>query len=189
MRLTTKGRFAVTAMLDLALNELDKPVTLAGISERQAISLSYLLASKDISFDPRGKLFLGELSLDGRARGVRGVLLAVREAKRAGFSEVFVPKENAREAALVRGIAVFSFHTLRELLEHVGGVALIPREKETSPESMRSSVTGKLDFSDVRGQESAKRALEIAAAGGHNIAMWGPPGTAHGPPSSCRQLR
>ncbi len=142
-----------------------------------AIALSYLLASKDISFDPRGKLFLGELSLDGKARGVRGVLLAVREAKRAGFSEVFVPKENAREAALVRGIAVFSFNTLRELLEHVGGVALIPREKETDPKTRTLNSKATIDFSDVRGQESAKRALEIAAAGGHNIAMWGPPGT------------
>lgn len=142
-----------------------------------AVSLSYLLASKDVSFDPRGKIFLGELSLDGKIRPVRGVLLAAREAKRTGFSEIFVPKENAREAALIRGIAVFSVHTLHELLEHVSGVCQIAREKETNPGMPSAISTTAIDFSDVRGQESAKRALEIAAAGGHNIAMWGPPGT------------
>ena len=158
------------------------------------MSLSYLLASKDVSFDPRGKIFLGELSLDGKIRPVRGVLLAAREAKRTGFSEIFVPKENAREAALIRGIAVFSVHTLHELLEHVSGVRQIAREKETNPGMPSAISTTAIDFSDVRGQESAKRALEIAAAGGHNIAMWGLPARgkqclrAHVPASSRRLI-
>jgi len=142
-----------------------------------AVALSYLLANKDVSFDPQGKLFLGELSLDGKVRAVRGVLLAVREARRIGLSEVFVPKENAREAALVRGIAIFPFETLRELLEHLADVKQIPREKEVSHADLKAVTRALIDFSDVRGQESAKRGLEIAAAGGHNIAMWGPPGT------------
>jgi len=143
-----------------------------------AIALSYLLASKDISFDPRGKLFLGELSLDGGVRGTRGVLLAAREAKRAGFTELFVPKENAEEAALIRGISVFGVSTLRELILHLTGATSIQRQKETDPHSFSEDTSEtRINFSDVRGQESAKRALEIAAAGGHNIAMWGPPGT------------
>lgn len=142
-----------------------------------AVSLSYLLASGEVSFDPREKIFLGELSLDGRVRPIKGVLLAAREARRSGFSEIFVPKENAHEAALIRGIAIFPIATLSELVEHFSGKKVILREKETDALALPSLQSSSIDFSDVRGQESAKRGLEIAAAGGHNIAMWGPPGT------------
>jgi magnesium chelatase family protein len=150
------------------------------------IALSYMLAADDVKFDPAGKIFLGELGLDGTLRRIRGTLPLVQEAKRQGFSEVYLPKENAIEAALVEGIAIFGARNLNEVIDHL-------REPEKSPEGeefvlrkislqpkteIRREVERKgADFAEVRGQEGAKRGLEIAAAGGHNIAMYGPPGT------------
>lgn len=148
-----------------------------------AIALSYLAANKDISFDHEGKLFLGELSLDGKVRPVRGILPIARFAKSHGFKELFVPKENVREAALIDGISVFGISTLSSLLEHLSSrqgsgqadTAKIPKAKLTVIDKVKT--TASTDFSDVRGQERAKRGLLIAAAGGHNCAMYGPPGT------------
>ncbi|GMU74058.1 MAG: magnesium chelatase [Candidatus Campbellbacteria bacterium] len=144
-----------------------------------AIALSYLLSQDDIRFTPDKKLFLGELSLDGAVRRVSGVLPCVLHAKRSGFTEVFVPKENVREAALVHGIAVYGVATLKELIQHLDEKqkerVLITPSEETRVESTPPAYA--VDFQDIRGQETGKRALEIAAAGGHNVALWGPPGT------------
>lgn len=143
-----------------------------------AIAMSYLLAVGDIAFDSKGKLFLGELSLDGRVRPIKGTLLLARAARDAGMTEVYVPIENAREAALIPDIFVFGVSTLAELVAHFS--------KNTNAKKLVSipqtileekTVVGSVDWSDIRGQESAKRGLLIAAAGGHNIAMYGPPGT------------
>lgn len=146
------------------------------------ISLAYLLASKNISFNADKRLFLGELSLDGKLRPIKGALLIVKEAKKRGFEEVFLPKDNATEAALVEGIKVFGADTLKEVIEHLDETE---KEHATKPkiavqektEVSQAQNTYMVDFSDIKGQESAKRGLEIAAAGGHNIAMFGPPGT------------
>lgn len=151
------------------------------------IALSYMLAAEDIKFNPEKKIFLGELGLDGTLRRIRGTLPLVQEAKRQGFEEVYLPLENAVEAALVSGISIFGARNLNEVVEHL-------REPEKNIEDGEVYMTKKIplqpmteitfslerkatDFGDVRGQEGAKRGLEIAAAGGHNIAMYGPPGT------------
>lgn len=157
-------------------------ISLAPASEKKegpsfdlAIALSYLLASEEVAFDPEKKLFLGELSLDGTLRPVRGVLPITRFAKDAGFTELYVPRENAEEAALIDGIKIFGAENLKEVIEHLEGrkhISASPVTRFTS----RADVT-RTDFSDVRGQERAKRGLLIAAAGGHNVAMYGPPGT------------
>lgn len=148
-----------------------------------AMALAYLLGTNEIAFDTKNKLFLGELSLDGSVRKISGVLPLTREAKRQGFTEIFVPKENAVESAIIDGVSVFGISSLKELVEHLdtknskkesGGKKKLSPQIKTIPKQNRS-VT--LDFADIQGQESAKRGLEIAAAGGHNIAMWGPPGT------------
>lgn len=150
-----------------------------------AIALSYLAAAGDIAFDPEGKIFLGELSLDGRFRPATGVLPIVREAKARGFREIYLPEENVREGALIGGIAVFPVRNLKELIAHLaagkgrgapgGGGGVIRAAPQTGiPEAEPAP---EIDFSDVRGQRDAKRGLEIAAAGGHNIALVGPPGT------------
>ncbi|MEK7104624.1 MAG: YifB family Mg chelatase-like AAA ATPase, partial [Patescibacteria group bacterium] len=148
-----------------------------------AIALSYMLASNYLKFDPEKKIFLGELGLDGTLRRIRGALPLVQEAKRAGYEEIYLPKENATEAALVDGIKIFGASSLKEVVEHINILAkiggkfgekiLVQPQTEVNYKKERKGS----DFSDVRGQEGAKRGLEIAAAGGHNIAMHGPPGT------------
>ncbi len=144
-----------------------------------AIALAYLMAGREARFNPEGKIFLGELSLDGVLRPIRGVLLYTQEAKRKGFSEIFVPRENAREAALVSGVTVYGVHTLAEINDH-----LDKKTPTTLPPCVREDVSisrvttvPEFDISHIKGQEFAKRALEISAAGKHNLAMWGPPGT------------
>lgn len=146
------------------------------------MAIAYLLAVNDISFDPAGKLFLGELSLDGTVRPIKGVLVLTQEAKKRGFKEIYLPKENAAEGALIEGISVFGIETLKEVVEHLHKKGESKKSRELKPEqrtiiSSRVTPTSSVDFSDVRGQESAKRGLLLAAGGGHNVAMYGPPGT------------
>ena len=142
------------------------------------------------SFNPEGKLFLGELSLDAKIRPVPGILPLVREAKNKNFDEVFMPRENVREAALVRGIKVYGVETLSEILNHLD--QKLPRDNGLAQENgqksgrlipypettiVYQSKNYEVDMADIRGQQGAKRVLEIAAAGGHNVALYGPPGT------------
>ncbi len=147
------------------------------------IALAYLAASENITFNPERRAFLGELSLEGEIRPVRGTLSAARSLKIAGFRELYVPKANAAEAALVDGIEIYGVQTLRELVEHLhtkkgGGVRSV-RISPTAHTSFSPTLQNEtlLDFGDIRGQETAKRGLEIAAAGRHNIVLYGPPGT------------
>ena len=143
-----------------------------------AIALSYMLACEDLKFNPEKKIFLGELGLDGTLRRIRGTLPLIQEAKKMGYEEVYLPKENAEEAALVEGIKIYGANNLGEVVEHLGSTetrVLIPLQPKT--EIKYEKTKSGSDFADVRGQEGAKRGLEIAAAGGHNIAMYGPPGT------------
>jgi magnesium chelatase family protein len=148
-----------------------------------AIALSYLLATGDIKFNPEKKIFFGELGLDGSLRRIRGALPLVQEAKKQGYEEVYLPKENAIEGALVEGIKIFGADTFVEVVEHLNErkeadgkikkkISIQPKTEINFQKEMKSS-----DFKDIRGQEGAKRGLEIAAAGGHNILMSGPPGT------------
>ena len=141
------------------------------------IALAYLLANEEIQFDTSNKIFLGELALDGTVRKTKGVLPLVRKSKEKGFKEVYLPKENVLEGALIDGIKIYGVENLKQLLNHLN---------ERHEENLTPQPTTKIklaqseysvDFADIKGQENAKRGLEIAAAGGHNIAMYGPPGT------------
>lgn len=141
------------------------------------LALSFLLASQQIAFNVSDKLFAGELALDGSIRSIRGSLSIALLAREEGFKELFVPEENADEASLVSGISIFPVRTLSDVLSHLDEhdpFSIQPysaKPREIKPEETDFSL------SDIRGQESAKRGLEIAAAGRHNIALFGPPGT------------
>ena len=124
-----------------------------------------------------GLSFIGELSLSGEVRPVNGVLCRVLAAKEAGKRAVFVPLENAAEAAVVDGIEVYGVPSVRKLLDHLRGIESIEKSTFDPASFAEEGALCPFDFSEVRGQEHAKRAMEIAAAGGHNILLIGPPGT------------
>ena len=123
-----------------------------------------------------GVMALGELALDGSLRRVNGVLPAVVMARAAKVRQVIVPESSGGEAALVRGIDVRTAKHVGEVVAHLVGGPALPRA-ETPPPEAQATARAEPDLSEVRGQLLPRRALEIAAAGGHNLLMVGPPGT------------
>ena len=123
------------------------------------------------------KCFVGELSLSGEVRAVRGALSMCVAAKDAGFKEFYAPAENAHEAAAVEGIKVFAVENIRQIVSHLNGSELLSPIEYDRTRFIDATTTYGIDFSDVKGQAQAKRAMEIAATGGHNIVLIGPPGT------------
>jgi magnesium chelatase family protein len=141
------------------------------------IALAILIASEQADLQTSGKMFLGELSLDGQLRPVSGVLAAAIKAKNLGIKEIFVPKQNAVEAALVGGMTIYPLENLKELLGHLMNIKPLVSQEEIKIDEVLKNFKPSLDMKDVAGQELAKRALEIAAAGSHNILLSGPPGS------------
>ncbi|MBF5043713.1 YifB family Mg chelatase-like AAA ATPase [Aggregicoccus sp. 17bor-14] len=142
------------------------------------IALGVLAAARLLDEEPLATLlFGGELSLDGAVKPIRGVLPLAVAARDGGYHGVMVPAANAAEAALVEGLHVYPVRHLREAVEHLAGTAPLPRFVRGAPEARASPPPTQPDMSEVRGQPDVKLALELAAAGGHNVLMSGPPGS------------
>ena len=141
------------------------------------VALGILLATKQLQFDFNGKMIVGELSLDGRVRSIQGILPIALLAKEKGFSELYVPAENAAEASVVKGIDIIPVENLYALADHFAGNAIISIFPEMKSDDLFLAGEYENDMSHIAGQQHAKRALEIAAAGGHNVILNGPPGS------------
>ena len=162
---------ALRVLISLAPADLKKEGSLYDLP----IALGFLAAAREIKFNPQERIFVGELALDGRLRPIKGALSFALAAEKKGFKEIILPKDNLFEAALIKGIKAIGVENLKQAIEYLEG------KKEISPGKIDEKVFWdkekySMDLGFIKGQEYAKRALEIAAAGSHNLSMIGPPG-------------
>ena len=163
----------------IIINMAPADIRKEGSSYDLPLALGILAGNEDIFPDRMEEyVMMGELSLDGGIQPVRGVLPITIKAKEEGFKGCILPAANAREAAVVEGIDIIGVNTLKEVIDFVtGSMEIKPMTVDIRKLFLEQSVFFDNDFADVKGQENVKRALEIAAAGGHNILMVGPPGS------------
>lgn len=140
------------------------------------MTMAYLLSSGQVNFDSEDKLFLGELTLEGKLRKINGILPILCQAKNMGFKEAYIPFENFKEASLAQNINIYPSESLKQIISHLQNTTKIKPITQTYKKENEDNFN-EYDISMIRGNETAKRGLEIAAAGGHNVILYGPPGT------------
>lgn len=158
----------------VVINLAPAQVQKSGGSYDLSVAISVLAASGQIKEFDESSAFIGELSLTGLVKAVPGVMVMVAALKNFGIKKVFVPAKNAKEASVMEGLEVYPVNALAELVDHLNNIILIPVQTVSLFVAQDSKST--FDLAEVRGQVQVKRALEIAAAGGHNLLMVGPPG-------------
>ncbi len=162
----------------VVVNMAPADIRKAGSAYDLPIAIGMLAATKQLPADDLDKyIIMGELSLDGSLQPIKGALPIAIQARTEKYKGLILPKENAREAALVNNLDVYGVSSIKEVVDFFNGTAsLTPVSVNTREEFYNSQYEFDIDFSDVKGQENVKRALEIAAAGGHNAILIGPPG-------------
>jgi magnesium chelatase family protein len=160
----------------VTINLAPADIKKAGPTYDLPIAVGILLASEQLAADLSDALIVGELSLDGVLRHTPGIIAMISHAAQKGMRRAFVPFDDAKEAALVGGLEIYPVRTLADLVNHLtGDVPIAPYSADA--EEVVSERIGRIDFSEIRGQEHVKRGLEVAAAGNHNVLMSGPPGS------------
>lgn len=157
----------------LTINMAPADIRKEGAAYDLPLAIGVLAAEEEVrKVDLENFLIMGELSLDGSLHPIKGALPIALAARREGFKGIILPAENAREAAVVEGLEVYGLHELQEVVRLLNGVqTFAPTRVDVNEEFRRYAFPSDLDFSDVCGQENVRRAVEVAAAGGHNLLM------------------